>query len=120
VKIVIDMNLGTDWIDYLVSAGHGAVHWSSVGSKDDDDAEIMRWALTNGHAVLTADLDFGILLAASKAPWPSVIQVRAANTLPSHAGAFVVEALRQAMCEIEAGALITIHGDRFRIRSLPI
>jgi predicted nuclease of predicted toxin-antitoxin system len=120
VKIVIDMNLGKDWIACLESGGHIAVHWSSVGRSDDDDSEIMRWASINEHAVLTADLDFGTLLASTNATWPSVIQLRTPNTPPSYSGPLVLEALRQASYEIEAGSLVTIHADRFRVRPLPI
>ncbi len=43
------------------------VHWSSVGDPAGDDGEIMLWAAGNDHVVLTADLDFGTLLAASNA-----------------------------------------------------
>ncbi len=120
MKIVIDMNLGLDWAAFLEGAGHEAVHWSAIGRQDDDDADIMRWAAANQHAVLTADLDFGTLLAASQAPWPSIIQLRALKTPPSHSGPLVLEALSQARYDIEAGALVTIQVNSFRIRPLPI
>jgi predicted nuclease of predicted toxin-antitoxin system len=120
LRIVIDMNLGKDWIGCLEADGHQAVHWSSVGNPADDDQDIMLWAAANDHVVLTADLDFGTLLAASKAPWPSVIQLRTPNTPPSFAGRLVVEALKNSSSEIESGALVTIDADRFRVRPLPI
>jgi predicted nuclease of predicted toxin-antitoxin system len=120
LKIVIDMNLGVDWVICLQHAGHEAAHWSSIGRLDDDDAAIMNWAASNDHAVLTADLDFGTLLAASRIPWPSVIQLRTPKTLASYAGSIVIEALRQCGRDIEVGALITIYADRFRVRPLPI
>jgi predicted nuclease of predicted toxin-antitoxin system len=120
VKIVIDMNLGKDWIACLEAEGHIAVHWSSVGRPGDDDSEIMQWASINEHAVMTADLDFGKLLASTNAAWPSVIQLRTPNTPPSYSGRLVLEALRQASYEIEVGSLVTIEADRFRVRPLPI
>ncbi len=120
MKIVIDMNLGKDWIAFLETGGHAAVHWSSVGTHDDDDADIMHWAASNEHAVLTADLDFGTLLAATQAGWPSVIQLRTRNTLPVFAGPPVLEALKQASHDVETGSLMTIETDRFRVRPLPI
>lgn len=120
MKIVIDMNLGPDWVDCLTAAGHDVVHWSSVGRPDDDDADIMSWAVDNSRVVLTADLDFGTLLAASKAPLPSVVQLRAPNTPAAASGPKVIEALRQSAIDLDNGALVTIHADRFRIRPLPI
>jgi predicted nuclease of predicted toxin-antitoxin system len=120
VKIVIDMNLGKDWIDRLAANNHEAVHWSSVGNAAAPDGDIMDWASTNSHVVLTADLDFGTLLAASNAAAPSVIQLRTSNTLPDYAGPKVLFALRQAQIDIEEGALVTVDDDRFRVRPLPI
>lgn len=120
MKIVVDMNLGNDWIAFLETGGHAAVHWSSVGKDDDDDADIMIWAAANEYAVLTADLDFGTLLASTRADWPSVIQLRTRNTLPVFGGALVLEALKQASNDIETGSLMTIETDRFRVRPLPI
>lgn len=40
------------------------------------DEEIMRWARENGYVVFTHDLNFGVILAATRAQSPSVIQVR--------------------------------------------
>lgn len=120
MKVVIDMNLGNDWIACLGEAGHEAVHWSSVGGQDDDDSRIMSWAAENGHVVLTSDLDFGTMLAASGAPWPSVVQLRTPRTLPSSSGPLVVETLRQASLDLASGALVTVNASGFRIRPLPI
>jgi predicted nuclease of predicted toxin-antitoxin system len=44
----------------------------------------MAWARENGHVVLTHDLDFGTLLALTRANGPSVVQVRAQDVLPQH------------------------------------
>jgi hypothetical protein len=30
-RILVDMNLSTEWISLLQAAGHQAVHWSDVG-----------------------------------------------------------------------------------------
>src|SRR5262249_6771498 len=48
-----------------------------VGLPDASDAELMQWAATNGYIVLTADLDFGAILAATRDARPSVVQIRA-------------------------------------------
>jgi len=42
----------------------------------------MSWARERDHVVLTHDLDFTALLAASQAAGPSVVQVRAQDVLP--------------------------------------
>ena len=67
------MNLSPGWIDLLVNSGFEAVHWSSIGRGNETDAELMRWAADRAHVVLTADLDFGAILAATQRRQPSVI-----------------------------------------------
>jgi predicted nuclease of predicted toxin-antitoxin system len=63
MKLLIDMNLSPDWVNYLARQGNESTHWSSVGSPHATDREIMAWARAQGHVVFTHDLDFGILLS---------------------------------------------------------
>ena len=58
--------------------------------------------------VLTHDLDFGSILAATRQPRPSVVQIRTANLRPETIGQQVIESLKQMGTELEAGALLTI------------
>jgi predicted nuclease of predicted toxin-antitoxin system len=52
-------------------------HWSLVGDPRAKDSVVMAWALEDGHVLFTHDLEFGTLLALTRANGPSVIQVRA-------------------------------------------
>jgi len=117
---VVDMNLSKKWVDCLRTDGHDAVHWSDVGDPAAGDGDIMNWAAANDHAVLTADLDFGTLLAATNSPWPSVVQLRIRDTLAWTAGGRVCEAIRDCAFDLDAGALVTIDADRYRSRPLPL
>jgi predicted nuclease of predicted toxin-antitoxin system len=76
MRLVIDMNLSPDWVAILARAGHCATHWASVGSACATDHEILTWAREQKAVVLTHDLDFGAILAATDADAPSVLQVR--------------------------------------------
>ena len=80
----------------------------------------MAYAKTNDLVVLTHDLDFGAILAATHGEKPSVVQIRAEDTSPEEIGASVVAALRQLAGELEAGALVTIEPGRSRVRLLPL
>jgi predicted nuclease of predicted toxin-antitoxin system len=80
----------------------------------------MEFAAATGWAVLTHDLDFGALLAASRTKTPSMVQVRCQDVLPSALGDIVVRAIRTAEPHLEAGALVTVDALRHRIRLLPI
>ena len=54
----------------------------------------MEWAVANNYAVFTHDLDFGTMLALSRADGPSVLQVRCLIVLPEAIGALVLSLLR--------------------------
>lgn len=120
MKLLIDMNLTPRWVDWLFQAGIEAVHWQSVGAHDAPDAEIMAYARESDLTVLTHDLDFGDMLAASKGNKPSVVQIRADDNSPEAVGAQVVAALRQLADELKAGALVTVEPSRSRLRLLPL
>jgi predicted nuclease of predicted toxin-antitoxin system len=76
MKLVIDMCLPPALCAALGKDGHHVAHWSSIGQPTDADVQIMAWALRQEHVIITHDLDFGDLLAASGAKGPSVIIVR--------------------------------------------
>jgi predicted nuclease of predicted toxin-antitoxin system len=120
VKLVLDMNLSPEWVQFLRKHGTEAVHWSTVGDPRASDAEIMRWARDNGAVVFTHDLDFGTLLAHTNEGRPSVIQVRTQDVSPDHLGEVIVTVLEQHGAALESGALITVDEARSRVRILPI
>ena len=120
VKILIDMNLSPDWTAVLQRHGWEAVHWSTVGDPRATDRTIMDWALANSHVVFTHDLDFGTMLALTRATGPSILQVRGDDVLPDHMETIVVAALRQHESELETGALVVVDERKSRVRSLPI
>jgi predicted nuclease of predicted toxin-antitoxin system len=120
MKVLVDMNLSPDWARFLAEAGFEAVHWSNVGSKSATDSELMQWAAENDHIILTADLDFGAILAATHGIKPSVVQVRSDLLSPGAVGGAVLRAVRQAHQELLDGALISIDAAHARLRILPL
>lgn len=108
MKLLLDMNLSPRWVEILRQAGHEAVHWSTVGRAVAEDHELMAWARTHGHVVVTNDLDFGAILAATEAVSPRSIGDR------------LLEALARFERDLLAGALITVDERRERARLLPI
>lgn len=84
IKLVVDISLSPTWVDFLAKHGWPAVHWSTVGDVRAKDQVVMEWAREHGHVVFTHDLDFGTLLALTRARGPSVIQVRTQDVLPQH------------------------------------
>jgi predicted nuclease of predicted toxin-antitoxin system len=120
MKLLIDMNLSPRWVDFLSGMGIEAVHWSSIGASNAPDKQIMAFAREYEYVVLTHDLDFGAILAATQGEKPSVVQLRADNISPSVAGSQVVAALQQMATELDQGALITVDTHKTRLRVLPL
>lgn len=120
MHILIDMNLSPRWGTALQAAGFDATHWSQVGPANATDAMIMAHAAAHDQVVLTHDLDFSAILAATGGRRPSVIQLRADNVSPEAGGPQVVAAIRQAADELRRGALLSIDLGRARLRILPL
>jgi predicted nuclease of predicted toxin-antitoxin system len=120
MKLLIDMNLSPRWVKTLAEAEIEASHWSSLGPVNASDADIMSFARTHGYVVLTHDLDFSAILAATQDAKPSVVQIRAADVRPETAGPVLIEALRQMAAQLEEGALLTVDPARARMRVLPL
>jgi predicted nuclease of predicted toxin-antitoxin system len=120
VKLLLDMNLAPRWVVLLSEAGFEAVHWSSVGAADAPDAEIMSFAKAREWVVVTHDLDFSAILAASQGQKPSVVQIRGDDLRPEQIGPAVLAALRQMANELRQGALLSIDPRKTRLRLLPL
>ncbi len=120
MKLLVDMNLSPRWIRVLTDAGFDAEHWSALGQANASDSEIMAYASTQGYVVLTHDLDFSAILAATHGEKPSVVQIRAEDVSPDVIGANVITALHQMTEELEQGALVTVDPNRTRLRVLPL
>jgi predicted nuclease of predicted toxin-antitoxin system len=72
------------------------------------DHTVMAWARENAHVVFTHDLDFGTLLALTRASGPSVIQARTHDVLPDHLEEVVVTTIRAYESKLRQGAIVTI------------
>jgi len=80
----------------------------------------MAYAQVHDYVVLTHDLDFSAIPAATHGEKPSVVQLRADDVNPDGIGRQVLVALRQMEAELQEGALITIDPHRTRLRVLPL
>lgn len=120
MKVLIDMNLSPRWVALLAAAGIEGVHWSTVGMVNAPDREIMAFARITDDVVLTHDLDFSAILAATHGDKPSVVPLRADDVSPDVIGKLVIDALGQMADELDEGALLTIDPKRTRLRLLPL
>lgn len=114
------MNLSPSWVPLLQAATMEAAHWSAIGAGNSADSEIFEWARRNGFIVFTHDLDFGAMLALTRAEAPSVFQIRTDDVSPDSLGPRAVALLRRFQSELDAGALIVADERRERVRLLPL
>ena len=82
MKLLVDMNVSPRWVKLLRDAGFEASHWSDFVQATASDAEIMAFARTHEYVVLTHDLDFSSIVAATQGAKPSVVQIRAEDVSP--------------------------------------
>lgn len=120
MKFLIDMNLSPRWCGILQAEGWDSVHWSRVGIASAPDHELMQRALDEQRVVLTHDLDYGAMLAATKATGPSVVQVRTQDVRSQILAPLLVPILRQYENELDVGALLIVDEAKARVRLLPL
>jgi predicted nuclease of predicted toxin-antitoxin system len=120
MRFLIDMNLSPNWLGVLRQSDLDGAHWSQIGAPNAGDPEIMAYAKANGFFVLTNDLDFGSILAATGGEAPSVVQIRTDDCRVEKIGTIVIDAINLAKGQLAEGALVTIDASRMRVTTLPI
>lgn len=120
MKLLIDMNLSPSWAGFLRRAGFDATHWSDIGAASAPDGEVLAHARAHGLVLVTHDLDFSAILAASGGLAPSVVQIRGAELQPERLGPKLVAGLRKAEEALASGAVLSIDTKRARLRALPL
>lgn len=121
MKLLLDANLSPEVARLLKEAGHDAIHVRDLGLLSAPDPEILQTAATEERVLLTADADFGALLALGSLASPSVLLLRSADHLrPSEQAELIVLNLPPITEDLERGAIASLTRDRLRVRELPI
>ena len=114
------MGLSAAVARWLREQGYDAVHLSEEGLVKMPDREVFAKAEREGRVLVTCDLDFGEIVAASGAHTVSVIVVRLFNPHAERVIERLRTVLRALAQELERGAVVTIEEARLRVRALPI
>lgn len=121
MRFLIDNALSPFLALILESEGHVAVHVRDCGMQDAEDQRIFDFAAENDMVIISADTDFGTLLALWNHPKPSVILFRGGfPRRPERQAALLVKNLPSVAKALEKGAITTFEANRIRIRNLPI
>ncbi|BDA73090.1 hypothetical protein CAL7716_072560 [Calothrix sp. PCC 7716] len=120
MKFLADMGISLRTVAWLRDAGYDTVHLRDEGLQQLPDDEILIKARIEGRILLTVDLDFAQLLAVSGELLPSVILFRLGNKNYNAINERLTEVLRQCQEDLEAGSIISVTNETFRVRRLPI
>lgn len=121
MKFLVDHNLSPAIAEHLREAGHEAVHTGDVGLAIADDTEILDVARRESRVIVSADTDFGTLLASERATDPSFVLIRVRSPRRAVELAELLLANLDPVTEdLEVGAIVVLEDERIRVRLLPI
>jgi predicted nuclease of predicted toxin-antitoxin system len=118
VKFLIDNALSPAVTRGLKQAGYDAIHVRELAMHKAEDEAIFGRAAVEDHIVVSADTDFGTLLAQRQAIKPSVILFRGrTNRRPESQVALLLSNLPALQTLLEKGAIVVFDERRLRVRS---
>lgn len=120
MKFLIDNALSPVLAHRLRQEGYDAVHVGDLGLASAPDPVIFDVAATEERVIVSADTDFGTLLALRSSLKPSVILFRREDHRPLGQLAVLLANLSVIRSDLEQGAIVVFEDARVRIRRLPI
>ena len=121
MKFLVDNPVSPLVAGMLRDAGHDAVHVRDYSLESAPDTIIFERAYNERRIIISADTDFGMLIAKSKQKKPSIILFHHTfSHRPEQQAMLLISNLDQLADVLEDGSIIVFEDKRIRVRKLPI
>jgi len=112
VRFLIDENLSPILASLLNAAGHDASHVRDIGLRAATDRAVMDRAEAEQRVVVSADTDFGTLLARTGATLPSFLLIRRlVGRRAAEQAATILANLPAVAEDLQSGAVVVLTDD---------